>query len=174
MKISLKQFVIFAIIAISFSLTSCLTDTEETPSRTEQMEWAEIRLALASIQEQGYTIDSTELGIYYIVDTLGTGQLPVAGDTCYMKYTGFFLDGAIFDDSGFYPQNEGGVWKFIYKENNLIPGFDDGIGLMSKGSRIDMIIPSELAYGPYGSYSVPPYTTLMFAAEMVDLRPLAE
>ena len=57
------------------------------------------------------------------------------------------------------------IWQFQYKEVNLIPGFDDAIGLLSKDAEGDFIIPSELAYGTSGYNGIPPYTPLFFFNE---------
>lgn len=169
---TIKQVAFIIVIALTFTFTSCsMNDIEPAEQRTEALELTEIDQVLAQIEEEGLNIDTTELGIFYIVDTLGAGPTPQAGDTCFMKYQGFLFNGTVFDDSSYHPDNQDGIWEFIYKENSLIPGFDDGIALMSKGTRLDMIIPSSLAYGEYGNYSIPAYTTLVFSAEMVDLRP---
>jgi FKBP-type peptidyl-prolyl cis-trans isomerase len=89
-----------------------------------------------------------------------------------MIYVGFFLDGTIFDTSSDYFGDS--IWQFQYKEINLIPGFDDAIGLLNKNAEADVIIPSNLAYGTSGYNGIPPYTPLAFSLKMKDLRPKSE
>ena len=156
--------------AFIFTITSCLTSGDEPEPRTPEMEAAEIDQVLKKLVEEGYDIDTTDLGIYYVVEEEGTGLFPAAGDTCFMEYTGYFIDGAVFDTSHDHFPN--GIWEFNYLENSLIPGFEDGIALLNKGAEINMIIPSSLAYGPGGTSGIPPYTTLLFAAKMHDLKPV--
>ena len=98
--------------------------------------------------------------------------MPQAGDTCYLEYTGYLLDGTIFDTS--HDHYIDGIWDLIYKDIQLIPGFDDGIALMGKGAELDMIIPSYLAYGAYGYGYIPPYSTIIFSAKMHDLKPKSD
>lgn len=162
--------IIFA--ATLFTTTSCMNDVEDQPSRTPEMEQAELDQVLANLETGGYDIDTTDLGVYYITHKEGEGSFPETGDTCNIIYAGYLLDGSIFDASHFHYQDS--IWQLIYKEVALIPGFDDGIALMNKGAEVDMIIPSELAYGPLGSGNIPPYTTLMFSAIMRDLKPVIE
>lgn len=147
---------------------SCV-DPVETPSRTAATEQAELSEILANIHEEGYDLDTTDLGIYYIVHQEGEGDYPSEGDTCFMQYVGYRPDGSVFDASAYHYEDS--IWQFVYKEVSLIPGFDDGISVMNKGSEIDMIIPSEHAYGEYGAGLIEPYTTLMFAAKMHDIKP---
>lgn len=175
MKINFRKLTFLFVTVIAVTLTSCLQDDNEPPLvRTLEMEMEEISQVLDQIEENGLNVDTTELGIYYVVDTLGAGPTAQPGDTCYLRYTGYLLDGSVFDDSSYHQQNEGGIWKFVYKENSLIPGFDDGIALMSKGSKIDLFIPSSLGYGANGTLGIPSFATLMFATEMVDLKPAIE
>lgn len=159
-----------AIIILSTLLvwvSSCINvdDTERT-AETEQME---INEALANLQNAGYNIDTTKLGVYYVMNKPGTGPYPQSSDTCFMIYTGFFLNGVIFDSSGLYYTDS--IWKFNYQQVSLIPGFNDAIALLNKGAAADVIIPSELAYGIYGYGDIPPYTPLAFSMKMKDIRP---
>ncbi len=156
--------------AFTFTITSCLTTGDDPEPRTPEMEQAEINQFLKNLEENGVDIDTTDLGVYYIIiNEEGIGTFPAEGDTCFMEYTGFFLDGTVFDTSHDHFPN--GIWEFNYLEISLIPGFDDGIALLNKGAEIDMIIPSNLAYGA-GNEGIPPYTTLLFATKMHDLKPV--
>jgi FKBP-type peptidyl-prolyl cis-trans isomerase len=151
-------------------ISSCLDTSSDIEPRTPEMEAKEINEAIIKLEAQGYDIDTTAMGIYYIMHDVGVDTLDLVqpGDTCYLEYTGYLLDGTVFDNSrDHFPD---GIWKFIYKENPLVPGFEDGIALMRKGTVIDMIIPSEFAYGEYGQGPIPPYATLLFSAYMHDVK----
>lgn len=164
---TIKSQVFIIITLISVTITSCInTDVVE---RTAEIEQQELNEALTKLQNAGYNIDTTALGVYYIINKAGTGTFPQANDTCYLIYTGFFLNGIIFDTSADYYTDS--IWKFNYQEVSLIPGFNNAISLLNKGAEADVIIPSELAYGVSGYGDIPPYTPLVFSMKMRDLRP---
>lgn len=168
MKSTIKQIIMAFVFIIAIS--SCIPERLETEVRTPAMEQSEIDQLLKQIEDAGLNVDTTGLGVFYIIDTLGPGPLPKFGDTLFMKYTGYFLDGYVFDDSDYHQENEGGVWEFIFEQGGLISGFENGIGLMSKGTKLNMIIPSSLAYGENGTSSILPYSPLRFEAEMVNIK----
>lgn len=159
-------FIITIIIPTFFS--SCI-DTD-IPERTAATEQQELNESIAKLEKAGYNIDTTDLGVYYIMNKVGAGPLPQKGDTCHLIYTGFFLNGTIFDASYFYSKDS--IWKLKYLEVSLIPGFNDGVSLLNKGAEADIIIPSEFAYGASGYQEIPPYTPLVFSMKMRDLRPV--
>ncbi|HSH20856.1 MAG TPA: FKBP-type peptidyl-prolyl cis-trans isomerase, partial [Draconibacterium sp.] len=145
-------------------------DNFETPSRTPETEQSELKQAIANIEAGGYDVDTTDLGVFYVMHEEGTGPLTQQGDTCYLIYTGYFLNGLIFDSSGYYYPDS--VWQFNYLDVALIPGFNDGIALLKKGAKADIIVPSNLAYGPTGQGEIQPYTPLVFSLIMRDLKPV--
>jgi FKBP-type peptidyl-prolyl cis-trans isomerase len=55
--------------------------------------------------------------------------------------------------------------------NSSIPGFEEGLLLLSKGAKATLIIPSNLAYGEQGNQGIPPFTPLIFELEMVNIIP---
>jgi FKBP-type peptidyl-prolyl cis-trans isomerase FkpA len=167
----MPRTVAFALpVFIILLVTSCLDSVDDpVTSRTGELEMRELNEALLSLQAEGYDIDTTDLGIYYIVDEEGEGPLAQVGDTLSLEYTGYLMGGYVFDASSFhYPD---GIWKFVLDSTGLIPGFRDGISVMNKGASINMIIPSPYAYGALGSGPIGPYTTILFAARLHDLKP---
>ncbi len=168
MKSKIIKKVIFCLsIVYLITTNSCLTD-EEFKERTPEQEQEEITDFLSKLEQEGYTINTTDLGIYYIILEEGNGPFPQKGDSCFLEYTGYFYDGTKFDSSHNYSDN--GIWKFVFSEIKLIKGFEDGIKLMNKGARLELIIPSKLAYGAYGYKQIDSYTTLIYVAKMHDLK----
>lgn len=169
---TIKLFAVLFVTTALITITSCI-DVEEPDPRTPEIEAAELQEIIGNIVADGKDIDSTELGIYYVIDSLGTGEYPQPGDTCFMEYVGFLLDGSIFDGSEYHYADS--IWEFIFKDPELplISGFDDGIALMNKGTELYMIIPSEHAYGETGDESglIPPYSSIIFSAKMHDIKP---
>lgn len=173
---TIKNIAFLIAITITFSLTSCVDEPLETEVRTAEMEQAELQQLFDQVEANELVLDSTDLGVYFLVDSMGSGPLVQPGDTCFIKYIGQFLNGVVFDDSRNHPANPEGVWEIIYidpdPQKRLISGFENGIGLMNKGARLDLIIPSELAYGNSGAMS--PFTPLLFSVEMIDIKPVIE
>jgi FKBP-type peptidyl-prolyl cis-trans isomerase len=168
MNKTIKLIAFAAIISVPFFIVSCIGN-EDIQERTAATEQQELTQAITKLEAAGYDIDTTELGTYYIMNKFGTGPFPQKSDTCFLIYTGFFLNGAIFDSSGDYYQDS--IWQFNFLEISLIPGFNDGIALLNKGAEADIIVPSSLAYGATGYGTIQPYTPLVFSMKMKDLRP---
>jgi hypothetical protein len=106
-------------------------------------------------------------GLYYSDRIIGTGLSVASHDIAYVKYTGKFFDGTVFDtnvgtpDTLIFPVNEG--W--------LIPGFDEGVLYMKEGGKALFLLPSNLAYGETGFYSyVPGNTPILFEVDLVKLK----
>jgi FKBP-type peptidyl-prolyl cis-trans isomerase len=165
---TIKTVFLLLSLSLVIFISSCNINGNLT-ERTAVIEKKELDEAITKLENKGYDIDTTQLGVYYIMNKLGTGSLPQKNDTCFLIYTGYFLDGTIFDTSANYYQDS--IWQFIYLEESLIPGFYEGISILKKGAEADIIIPSGLAYGSYGNSGIPPYTPLLFTLKMKDLRP---
>jgi len=155
--------------AIVVAMASCLNseDVEEI-TRTEAQELADLEIYLDTLQNRGLDIDTTALGVYYVVDSLGTGPYPATGDTCVVRYDGFLLNGMLFDTSS--SHNAEGTFEFVMDESAFIRGWTDGMRVINEGALVYLIIPSEFGYGATGSYTIGPYETLIFAIEMVDIK----
>lgn len=168
---TIKTITLFAI--LTFSISSCISPVgDDVDARTPELEQVEISNAIAKLETAGYDIDTTASGLFYILHTAGTGVFPQMGDTCYIEYAGYFINSVLFDTS----QNHytDGIWEFIYKAQPLIPGFDEAISMLNKGAEMDFIMPSNLAYGAFGSASIPPYSPLIFSIKLHNLKPKQE
>ena len=165
---TVKPVVLAIIISMPIFFSSCI-NVDYVPDRTAETEQKELNDAIAALEKAKYNVDTTKLGIYYIMNKSGIGLFPQKSDTCHLIYTGFFLNGVIFDAS--IDNYKDSIWQLIYKEVSLIPGFDDGIALLNKGAEADIIVPSKLAYGSFGTSGIPPYTPILFSLKMKDLKP---
>ena len=103
-------------------------------------------------------------GLYYLETTKGTGFTPVAGDSAFVRYTGMFLSGSIFDSNA----TSAKLYGFVVGAN--ISGFDEGIELMAVGGKATLLIPSSLGYGTFGSYPIAGYTPLLFDIELAGAK----
>jgi FKBP-type peptidyl-prolyl cis-trans isomerase len=119
-------------------------------------------------------------GLNYVISNQGSGAKANVGDTVMVNYTGMFLSGKVFDTSlaevakkagTFNPQRPYEPLKLPAGMNSSIPGFEEGLLLLSKGAKATLIIPSNLAYGEQGNQGIPPFTPLIFELEMVNIIP---
>ena len=111
-------------------------------------------------------IVTTESGLQYKIVTKGTGKKPTAEETVECNYKGTLIDGTEFDSS----EKNGGPVKF--KVGQVIPGWTEALKLMPVGSKWELYIPGELAYGPRGAGKViGPNSTLIFEVELVSIVP---
>ncbi|WP_201982129.1 FKBP-type peptidyl-prolyl cis-trans isomerase [Hymenobacter rubidus] len=110
-------------------------------------------------------------GLYFLPVTTNAGAVHAAtGNTVSVLYTGHLLDAAstVFDASSL---NNNTPITFILGRGQVIPGFEEGIALMHKGDRAELLLPSALAYGPQGSSTkIGPNAVLRFEVELVDVK----
>lgn len=148
-----------------------LTALDET-YRTEQTKLAEAAAASAkaagvafladNAKKEGVTV--TESGLQYEVIQSADGAKPAATDTVKVHYTGTLTDGTVFDSS----VERGEPIEFPL--NRVIPGWTEGVQLMSVGSKYRFTIPSELAYGERDMGTIPPNSVLVFEVELLDVK----
>ncbi len=113
------------------------------------------------------TVDPTPSGLYYVQTQEGNGEKPEVGMMAQVHYTGKLLDGTVFDSS----IERGEPISFPLGVGQVIPGWDEGIMMMSKGEKGVLYIPYYLAYGDrQAGDKITPYSNLMFEVELVDFQ----
>lgn len=106
----------------------------------------------------------TGSGLQYEVIKEGNGRKPTATDQVKVHYVGTLIDGTKFDSS----RDRGQPATFPL--NGVIPGWTEGLQLMSEGSIYKLYIPSELAYGEQGTQGlIGPNATLIFEVELLEV-----
>jgi FKBP-type peptidyl-prolyl cis-trans isomerase len=140
---------------------------EVMAKRAEENKARELAFLEENGKKPGVTI--TDSGLQYEVITEGTGSKPTAEDIVRVNYEGTLMDGTVFDST--YTRGEPAEFPLY----GVIPGWTEGIQLMSEGSSYRFYIPSALAYGEQGAGSViPPYSTLIFKVELLSIIKDAE
>lgn len=105
-------------------------------------------------------------GLQYKVITEGKGKSPKATDTVTVNYRGTLIDGTEFDSS--YKRGE----PATFQVNGVIKGWTEALQLMKEGSKWQLFIPSNLAYGERGAGGViGPNATLIFEVELLSIKP---
>lgn len=140
----------------------------------------DIALIDGHLAESNTEVKTTESGLRYTFTKEGTGANAAPGNEVSIHYAGYLLDGTLFDSS----------IESIAKANNkytpgrpyepltlqagsgqVIPGWEEAILLMNKGSKMRVWIPSTLAYGPrQRSAEIKPNSVLVFDMEMIDIK----
>ncbi len=149
-----------------FVLFSCNKDKKE----------AELALIFSYIEDNGISVDTLDSGLLYsetgfsTPETLESGH-PSKGDTIITVYKAFVLtegtqggiitlfDEKTVDKPGYY----------VFKEDPVIPGWEEAIGRMKKDISALAIIPSDLAYGDEQVGIIPPYSPLVFEIRIKDI-----
>ena len=136
--------------------------SEQEAVATQNKEAGEAYLAENAQKEGVVTLES---GLQYSVVTEGTGAKPAATDTVEVHYRGTLIDGTEFDSS--YKRNS----TVSFPVNGVIAGWTEALQLMPVGSKWNLYIPSDLAYGPGGTGGpIGPNATLIFEVELVAIK----
>ncbi|UXN34974.1 FKBP-type peptidyl-prolyl cis-trans isomerase [Avibacterium paragallinarum] len=133
----------------------------------------EARQAKVQAENEKFTADfmkkegtkKTASGLMYRIEKAGTGEAIKPEDMVKVHYTGKLADGTVFDSS----VQRGQPAEF--KLNQVIKGWTEGLQLVKKGGKIELLIPADLAYGEQGAGPIPPNSTLYFEVEVLDVTP---
>ena len=106
----------------------------------------------------------TPSGLQYKVLTEGHGEIPKASDNVEVIYEGKLLDGTVFDST-----IKHGEKTDKFNAGRLIKGWTEALTMMPVGSKWEIYVPSDLAYGSRGAGQIPPYSTLVFDLELVSI-----
>ncbi|MHB0755296.1 FKBP-type peptidyl-prolyl cis-trans isomerase [Polaribacter sp.] len=118
-------------------------------------------LALNKVKEN---VQSTESGLQYIVLKEGKGENVQPTDKVKIHYHGTTIDGKVFDST--VDRNQ----PYESAANIFVPGFNEALALMKKGSKYKVFIPQELAYGAQQrGQLILPFSALIFEIEILDI-----
>lgn len=109
-------------------------------------------------------VKSLPSGLEYRVITEGKGATPKAADTVTVHYKGTLTDGTEFDSS--YKRNA----PATFPVNGVIKGWTEALQLMKEGSKWELFIPANLAYGESGRPGIPPNSVLVFEVELIKVE----
>lgn len=110
------------------------------------------------LEENNLTAESTSSGLYYIIDNLGVGDTPDIYSQVKVQYTGYLLDGTVFDD--------GVTTNYL---TVYIEGWKEGIPFFKEGGKGTLLIPSKLGYGSIPKNNIPANSVLIFDIVLVDV-----
>ena len=151
--------------AIEAKLVSASKAKAEAIAKSAQDEGDKYRADFA----KGKDVKTTKSGLLYKIENAGKGEAIKATDTVKVHYTGKLPNGKVFDSS----VERGQPVEF--QLNQVIPGWTEGLQLVKKGGKIQLVIPPALGYGKQGAgASIPPNSTLIFDVEVLDVNSKSE
>lgn len=149
-------------------LTQLQTDVRQKEAAQQQIEGDKNMKEGADFLAANKTKDGVMVlpsGLQYKVLTAGTGPKPAASDTVICQYRGTFIDGKEFDSS--YKRGQ----PATFPVSGVIKGWTEALQLMPVGSKWQLFVPPDLAYGPRGAGGViGPNATLVFEVELVSIK----
>ena len=107
----------------------------------------------------------TPSGLQYKILTKGKGKVPTKDDQVIVKYEGRLIDGTVFDSS--YKRAE---QTNKFRPTDVIKGWTEALTMMPVGSKWELYVPQELAYGARETGDIPAYSALIFIVELVDIE----
>ena len=106
----------------------------------------------------------TESGLCYRIITEGKGEIPAKTDKVKVNYRGTLIDGTEFDSS--YKRND----PTTFRANQVITGWTEALTMMPVGSRWELFIPQDLAYGERNQGQIKPFSTLVFDVDLLSIE----
>ena len=110
------------------------------------------------------SVITTPSGLQYNVLVKGDGEVPQLTDKVQVNYEGRLIDGTVFDASA-----KHGDKPAEFQPNQVIPGWTEALTMMPVGSKWQLFIPQELAYGDRNTGQIKPYSALIFDVEVVGI-----
>jgi len=183
-KVSLRISAVDILDEASFQdfFTAMAEEQQERQAQMAQKQTEEdIQIIEDYLAENNIDANRTESGLFYVIEKEGTGKEVNAGNTVKVDYTGYVLDGTVFDTSreqvarekDIYNEGRGGYGPFEVQvgAGRVIPGWDEGLQLLREGSVAKLIIPSPMAYGPrQASAVIVPNSVLVFDIEVKEVN----
>lgn len=145
-------------------------ELEENQKRQEeelaQLKEKELQKLDAYLKANKISTKPTPSGLYYIELKKGKGEKITVNTVVKVHYRGELVDGTVFDTS----EGKEPI-EFTVGMGEVIPGWDEALQLMQKGTKAKIILPSSIAYGKQQAGPIPPYSTLIFTLEVIDATP---
>ena len=149
----MKNVLLLLIMSV-FVLVACEKDDTVGDQLKKDIELIEGYLADSSL-----TAQSTESGLYYIIEEQGTGNNPTLSSIVKVAYTGKLLNGNVFDSG---TVNNSPLF-------NYIDGWQEGIQFFKEGGKGTLFIPSKLGYGSSAQGDIPANSVLIFEIELINV-----
>lgn len=135
-------------------------------AKKEQAKKEESSLLQKYLKDNKITVKPTADGLYYVEKIKGTGPKAEPGKKVKVHYVGTLLNGKKFDSS----RDRGQPLEFTIGKREMIQGMDEGISMMNQGGKALLIVPSSIGYADRNMGDIPPYSTLVFDVELLEVK----
>jgi FKBP-type peptidyl-prolyl cis-trans isomerase FkpA len=112
------------------------------------------------IKQKNLTVQQTPEGIFYIIETQGTGKKPLVNSDVKVNYKGYLTDETVFDQN----------INVEFNLSQVIPGWTRGMLVFSEGSKGKLFIPAKYAYGSQERTGIPANSDLIFDIELITVK----
>jgi FKBP-type peptidyl-prolyl cis-trans isomerase FkpA len=149
--------IVVGLLFLVFSL-SCSRDTNSTADFTVKNE-EQIK---EYIIKNKLTAQRSATGLYYVINSLGTGKQPTSRSFVTVAYKGYFTDGKIFDQS-----KDSGI---DFGLQQVIKGWTEGITYFKEGGNGILLVPAHLGYGSNANGPIPGGSVLIFDVKLISVN----
>ena len=144
------------------------THTEAIKAKAMEAQYGENKAAGEKFLAENKTkegVVTTESGLQYKIIKAGKGEIPTKSSTVKVHYKGTLIDGTEFDSS--YSRNA----PTSFRADQVIAGWTEALTMMPVGSKWELYIPQELAYGSRNQADgkIKPFSTLVFEVELLEI-----
>ena len=131
--------------------------------KKEPVDYTEIDEGIITqyIADNNLTAIATGTGLYYVIDTPGTGAQPNSQSTVTVAYKGYLTNGSVFDESA-----SAGI---SFSLTSVIQGWQEGIPYFKEGGSGILLIPSALGYGNQATSGIPANSVLIFEVALIEV-----
>ena len=157
-----------AVVSVEDARTYVETHTEAIKAKALEAKYGENKAAGIKFLEENKTkegVITTESGLQYKVIKAGKGEIPTKESSVKVNYKGTLIDGTEFDSS--YKRNT----PATFRADQVIKGWTEALTMMPVGSKWELYIPQELAYGSRETGGlIKPFSTLIFEVELLEIE----
>ena len=157
-----------AVVSVEDARTYVETHTEAIKAKALEAKYGENKAAGIKFLEENKTkegVVTTESGLQYKVIKAGNGEIPTKESSVKVNYKGTLIDGTEFDSS--YKRNA----PATFRADQVIKGWTEALTMMPVGSKWELYIPQELAYGSRETGGlIKPFSTLIFEVELLEIE----
>ena len=143
------------------------THTEAIKAKAMEAQYGENKAAGEKFLAENKTkegVVTTESGLQYKIIKAGKGEIPIKSSTVKVHYKGTLIDGTEFDSS--YSRNA----PTSFRADQVIAGWTEALTMMPVGSKWELYIPQELAYGVRDAGKIKPFSALVFEVELLEIE----
>ena len=148
------------------------TEMDAIREKTLAVEFADNKAAGEKFLAENKTkegVQTTPSGLQYKIITKGNGPVPADTNRVQVNYRGTLIDGTEFDSCDKRKDKKGKRKTDVFSPKQVIKGWGEALTMMPVGSKWELYIPYELAYGSRNTGKIKPFSALIFEVEVVGI-----